>query len=141
MCGSGGSDLVEFSFESVAAAELPPAVFLRLARQASAFNMRTGLTGRLRLQGGRFVQTVEGRCDLVLSLAARILADPRHEAIRTTAFRAIAARRFADWGVSGFAHDAAEIAGAGNLRLMPAVAARRRLAIPASIHSLGARIV
>jgi hypothetical protein len=141
MIGSGGRDLVEFSFESAPAAELPAAVFLRLARQASAFNIRMGLTGRLRLQGGRFVQTIEGQCDVVLALAARILADHRHQAIRTIAFHAIAVRRFADWGVSGFAPDAAEIAGAENLRLMPALAERRRMAIPASIHGLGAGIV
>jgi hypothetical protein len=139
MGGSGDGDLVEFSFESVAAVELPPAALLRMARRASAFNARMGVTGRLRLHGGRFVQTIEGRCAVVLELAARILADSRHEAIRTTSFRAIPERSFADWAVSGFSTDAVDVAGVEHLRLLPAVAAARRVAYTASIYSLGAR--
>ena len=48
------------------------------------------------------MQVVEGRCADVLRLAARILADPRHGAIRILAFRALPARRYAAWTVSGF---------------------------------------
>ena len=69
-------DLVEFAFESQVADDLTPASFARLARQSWSSNVRAGLTGELRLQDGRFVQVVEGRCADVLRLAARILADP-----------------------------------------------------------------
>jgi hypothetical protein len=133
----GGSDLAEFSFESTAAVDLPAAVFLRMARQASIYNVRMGLTGRLRLQGGRFAQTLEGRCAVILPLAARILADGRHGAIRTTAFRSLAGRRFADWGISGFNLEGTEAALAENLRFMPARATKRREVLSASIHSIG----
>ena len=124
-------DLVEFAFESQVADDLTAASFARLVRQSWSFNVRAGLTGELRLQDGRFVQTLEGRCATVLALAARILADPRHGAIRILAFRTLAARRFAGWTVSGF--DLAETAeaplrpAAANLRFMPAGVAARRI--------------
>ena len=116
-------ELLEFSFESVAS-PLPPAALWRLARRAAAFNTVMGLTGRLRLDGDRFVQTVEGRAGTVLPLAGLILADQRHGAIRVTAFGAIAARRFADWQDEGFGADA--LAG-GNLHVLaPRIDLRRR---------------
>ena len=58
-----------------------------------------GLTGELRLQDGRFAQVVEGRCADVLRLAARILADPRHGAIRILAFRALPPAAMPTWTV------------------------------------------
>ena len=103
MHGPGAYEsLVEFSFVSKPCPELPPAVFLRLARQSWSFNTRTGLTGEMRFVEGRFEQVVEGRCSVVLPLAARILADPRHTAISITAFRPLAGRRFAHWTLAGF---------------------------------------
>ncbi len=96
---------MEFSFVSKVRANLPSAVFLRLARQIWSFNNRTGLTGELRLQGGSFVQVVEGPCDIVQPLAARILADPRHGSIRIGAFRELAARRYLTWTSHGFEAD------------------------------------
>jgi hypothetical protein len=125
-------NLLEFSFESVASA-MPASTLLRLARRAAAFNTCMGLTGRLRLDGRRFVQTVEGPADVVLPLAGVILADPRHGAIRVTAFGAIVARRFDDWKDEGFAGLAGTAAG-GNLHVMPARIERRR---PASAAILG----
>jgi hypothetical protein len=137
----GASGLVEFSFESSAAAGLPAAVFLRLARQSSLHNIRIGLTGRLVFDGARFVAAIEGPCEAVLPLAARILADPRHFAIRTTAFQTLVARRYADWSVGGFDLEGAEGALAENLRPVPATLRRRRETSTASIHSLGSQAV
>jgi len=68
--------------------------------------MRAGLTGELRLQDGCFFQVVEGRCEEILRLAARILTDSRHRAIRVLALRALPARRYTAWTVSGFDHAA-----------------------------------
>ena len=90
---------------------MPAAALLRLARRAAAFNACMGLTGRLRLDGRRFVQTVEGPADVVLPLAGAILADPRHGAIWVTRFDAIAVRRFDDWRDEGFAGLAGTAAG------------------------------
>ena len=94
-------DLLEFSFESTVS-DVPEAALQRLARRSAAFNVRMGLTGRLRLEDGRFIQSLEGRAAVLLPLAGRILADPRHGSIRVTAFGSIGARRFADWSAEGF---------------------------------------
>ncbi len=95
-------DLVEFSFVSKVAAGLPAASLLRLARQSWSFNRRMGLTGELRLLGDGFAEEIEGPCEVVQALAARILADERHGSIRISAFRRLAARRHSGWSTSGF---------------------------------------
>jgi hypothetical protein len=100
--GDGDEDLVELAFVSRVAEGLPSSVFLRLARQSWSFNTRMGLTGELVLDRGRFVQVVEGGCATVQALAARILADRRHEAIEVRAFGRIEARRHAGWTLVGF---------------------------------------
>ena len=119
------SDLGEFAFESQAADDLTPETLTRLARQSWSGNVRAGLTGELRLEDGRFFQVVEGRCADVLRLAARVIADSRHRAIRVLAFRALPARRHAAWTVQGF-----------DLGAAPAEAPR---ATPANLHFLQAR--
>jgi hypothetical protein len=100
--GDDDEDLVELAFVSRVADGLPSSVFLRLARQSWSFNTRMGLTGELVLDGGRFVQVLEGSCTTVQALAARILADRRHEAIEILAFGRLAARRHAGWTLVGF---------------------------------------
>jgi hypothetical protein len=129
------SVLLEFSFESAWSA-MPPAALLRLARRAATMNRRIGVTGRLRLDGARFVQTMEGPAEVVLSLAGAILADPRHHAIRVTAFGALAARRFSDWRDEGFA-DLAGTAEGDNLCRLPERIEQGRPAT-AAILSIGA---
>lgn len=129
-------DLIEFSFESVAM-PAPRAALWRLARRAAAFNRQMGLTGRLRLDGDRFVQSLEGRAAIVLPLAGLILADPRHRAIRVTAFGAIAARRFDDWRDAGLgAYD--ELPAAANLLCLAPRLDVRRSAAPAARAGAGA---
>jgi hypothetical protein len=134
------SDLAEFAFESEPAEELAPELLARLVRQCWSSNLRAGLTGELRLEAGRFVQVVEGRCADVLRLAGRILADPRHGAIRVIALRALPARRHAAWSVKGFDLAAAETAAEpapdsapqpapANLRFLQARAAARALEV------------
>ena len=117
----GDEELVEFAFESEADSDLTPADLLMLARACWQFNTRMGLTGEIRLQGERFIQTIEGPCAVVQPLAARILADPRHGLIRIDAFGRVAAKRFSTWRVSGFASpaDAACPLRAANLRSVP----------------------
>ena len=134
----GAEGLVEFSFESTAAGDVPPAAFLRLARQTSLENSCAGLTGELRFDGVRLVQTVEGPCDVVLPLAARILADRRHGAIRVLAFGTVACRRFQVWSVSGFDLNGTEAAFADNLRVLTARGRRRGDARSAAILSIAA---
>ena len=124
-------DLVEFSFESRAAGDLAPTGASRLARQTWSSNLRAGLTGELRLEDGHFFQVVEGPCAEVLKLAARILTDTRHSAIRVLALRALPERRHATWTVTGFDLGLTEFTGPrpmpGNLRFLEARAAARAL--------------
>ncbi len=131
-------DLVEFAFESQAAEDLTAACIARLVRRSWSFNVRKDLTGELRLRDGRFVQVIEGRCADILMLAARIIADSRHGAIRILALRGIEARRFAGWTVSGLDladhQDETPRPSAANLHFMQARAAARLIEVgrPAS---------
>jgi hypothetical protein len=100
--GDEDEGLVGLAFVSRVADGLPSSVFLRLARQSWSFNTRMGLTGELVLDRGRFVQVIEGSCSTVQALAARILADPRHDTIEIRAFGPLAARRHAGWTLVGF---------------------------------------
>ncbi len=93
--------LVEFSFASRFESDVDPQSILRVARQSWSENVRTGVSGFLRLKGDRIEQTIEGPSTVILGLASRILTDRRHCEIVIRQFGPIAARRFADWTVSG----------------------------------------
>lgn len=129
------TSLVEFSYASKAILRLPPAALARLERQCWAHNIRAGLTGELRYARGRFKQTLEGPWAEIMTLASRILTDPRHTEISIRAFRPIQSRRFAHWTARGLAHRTAPAivpipAGnvcwlpVGDARLSPAAAAK-----------------
>jgi hypothetical protein len=111
-------ELVALSFESAVVPGLPLAALQRLARSTLAVNPRLGLTGELRLEAGRFALELEGRADVLLPLAARILADPRHTSIRIADFGGIDDRRFAGWSTAGFGIAADD--GAAHFPTMPA---------------------
>lgn len=69
-------------------------------------NARIGVTGCLLYSGRCFAQMLEGDEAAVRSLAARIAADPRHEAVRVLAEGTRDERDHADWSM-GFLHDLA----------------------------------
>ena len=92
--------LVELSFESILC-DIEADALLRLARQVWRSNVSAGITGEMCLQGARVRQVLEGAMEVVLPIAARILADPRHTAIELIAFGELAARRHAEWRVHG----------------------------------------
>lgn len=98
----GPGDLVVFSFVSKVRPDLPTSTLLRLARQSWSYNLKMGLTGELSLRNEIFTEVIEGPCDIIQPLAARILADPRHDSIRIQAFRRLASRRHAGWTTTGF---------------------------------------
>lgn len=115
--------LVEFAYVSSVEAGLPPAALARLERQCWAHNMRSGITGEMRLEDGVISQTVEGHWSEVMSLASRILTDTRHTSISIRSFKPIEQRRYASWKTFGLnLQDASEvIAGADltNVRRLP----------------------
>lgn len=94
----GEARLYEFSFSSRL---VEGDAALQIARQSWRGNLRDGVTGVMRLAGGRLEQTVEGPGDTILALAARILSDPRHGEIAVCAFGPIVARRFDAWRAEG----------------------------------------
>lgn len=134
---NGSGPLVEFAFSSRAKADMPVAALLRLAHQARLFNTRMAITGTFSIESGVFSQVIEGPGEVVLSLASRILADPRHGEISIRGFNAIAARRFADWSDSGFSTvpEAAPFAPRGNLHVLPGLLV---FAAPAAPQVIGA---
>ena len=67
---------------------------------AQAHNARTGITGILTFQAGRFAQVIEGPEPELRKLLIRIIADPRHHSVKMTADRAIVARQFAAWSMA-----------------------------------------
>lgn len=126
--------LIEFQFES-RLCDMEAAALAQMARQSWLNNLRSGVTGEMRIEERRVAQVIEGTVDAVLPMVARILADRRHTAIETTALGPIDARRFADWRVHGLPAESAaacDRAAAGAIMLFPAsnprgaaVAARR----------------
>ncbi len=134
---NGSGPLVEFAFSSRARSDMPPAALLRLSHQARLFNARMAITGTFSIENGVFSQVIEGPGEVVLSLASRILADPRHGEISIRGFHTIPARRFADWSDSGFSTgpEAALFAPGGNLHLLHGP---RVYAAPAAPQVVGA---
>ena len=93
--------LVEFSFVSMVADGIPDDAVLRIAQAAWSFNRRMRITGLLQFDQGRFRELIEGEAPVLLALAARILTDPRHQAIAVRSLRAIRARRYGSWRAEG----------------------------------------
>ncbi|WP_300974545.1 BLUF domain-containing protein [Sphingomonas sp. LHG3406-1] len=60
-------------------------------------NARDGLTGLLVVGGRRFLQVLEGPCDLCDAAYARIRADERHFALVQLSRRPLIERSFAGW--------------------------------------------
>ena len=92
--------LLEFRFESTLCG-LDADALLRLARQSWRHNLAAGISGEMRVNGTDVSQVVEGRMEVVLPLAAGILADARHTGLRVQAFSELAARRHSGWRVHG----------------------------------------
>ncbi len=70
-----------------------------LAR-ARDVNPTRRLTGSLLFTGGHFAQWLEGPADGLHETMAAIVADPRHEAVKTLLEGALPLRRFADWDMA-----------------------------------------
>lgn len=96
------TSLVVLSYTSRLAPDLSAAATARLAQQAWSFNSRMGLTGMMALEGGRVLQVIEGPCEVVLALSARLLTDRRHSEIAIQRFEAITARSHVGWTATGF---------------------------------------
>ncbi|QPH52506.1 BLUF domain-containing protein [Pontivivens ytuae] len=70
--------------------------------EANAFNSKHHITGMLIFSDGVFVQVLEGSTVEVLSLSARIAADPRNERLRVLWHGNVGERRFPEWSMGCF---------------------------------------
>ncbi|MEO0389076.1 MAG: BLUF domain-containing protein [Pseudomonadota bacterium] len=89
-------------YRSIAAAGTSDRAFVKLVQQTWRNNAAAGLTGCLVFDKGTFRQVLEGEPDQVARTMDRILADPRHTAVRVTRYALRAERRFEDWTCLGF---------------------------------------
>ena len=74
---------------------LPP-----LLRKARLYNQQARLSGLLFFAKSEFLQILEGPEPALSELYARIVADPRHFAVRTLVYGPIAQRSFPNWGLA-----------------------------------------
>jgi len=63
-------------------------------------NERRGITGLLLYSDGTFLQVLEGEPQVVETLFAKIVRDPRHRGALRLLDQPIAARTFADWSMA-----------------------------------------
>lgn len=91
------ADLVRLVYVSVETRPLGTAELETIAAAGRRNNPSRGLTGILLHGGGRFYGLLEGPERRVLGRMERVVADPRHKAIRVLREEPIAARRFAEW--------------------------------------------
>jgi|GEM_PF-4940518 len=65
----------------------------------AGFNARLDVTGALFHMRGRFLQVLEGRCDVLEALMTRIRNDARHFAVRVLTRDRIDQRAFTEWSM------------------------------------------
>ena len=68
-----------------------------LAQRSSEANAGHGITGFLFYRYGVFVQCLEGPCEAIEALSARIAADPRHAIAHQVMVNQEQPREFPDW--------------------------------------------
>lgn len=69
-----------------------------MLEQFRRFNQASELTGLLLYDGrGTFIQTLEGREEVVRELYKKILKDPRHSRVNLLSEKEISKRSFVDW--------------------------------------------
>ena len=70
---------------------------LELLQQCHEKNPRLGITGILIYANGTFLQTLEGEETVVEELAAKIQADPRHQAFKVLSRDTVDRRAYDEW--------------------------------------------
>jgi hypothetical protein len=89
--------LVRLLYASRAAGPVTPEIIECILVQCRAHNPALGITGILCHGGDVFMQVLEGGRDVVNSLYAQIVRDPRHRDIAVLHFEEVTERRFAGW--------------------------------------------
>lgn len=86
-------------YVSKATQEMSREALEELLKKARRFNRSAGISGCLVYQDGYFMQMLEGKRDVLLSLIDGIKADARHDNLRIVIEGSARNRVFADWGM------------------------------------------
>ena len=97
-------------YGSRAVTAFDPDDLLALLETARRRNAALDVTGMLLYSSGSFLQALEGEADAVHEVYTRIVADPRHTALRILADTRVAGRRCAGWSMGFELVDGAELA-------------------------------
>ena len=89
--------MLSIAYVSAATSPMSDGDIAGILTQARENNSRSGLTGALLYNGGRFIQILEGPDEAVAERFAIISADPRHRSVQKVSEKPIAARQFPEW--------------------------------------------
>jgi EAL domain-containing protein (putative c-di-GMP-specific phosphodiesterase class I) len=93
------SPLYFLIYVSRATQEMSDEALNALLKKTRAFNRSAGVSGCLVYQDGYFMQMLEGKRDVLLSIMDRINVDARHQDVRVVIEGPARKRVFADWGM------------------------------------------
>ena len=92
--------LIRLLYASRATQPIDDKVIGDILQHSRKKNLDDGITGVLCVcQGGVYMQALEGGRDKVNALYARILSDPRHEAVTILTYDEITQRQFPSWSM------------------------------------------
>lgn len=100
--------LLRFAYRSRTTVKPGTDAFLKIVEVTVRNNRDMKISGQLRYHDGWFEQVMEGDVGPISLLSAKILADPRHEAIDIRTMKEIAHREHTFWAISGFGSDLTE---------------------------------
>ena len=103
--------LYQLVYISAATQEFTQEDLKELLARSRRNNARVGVTGMLLFHEGSFIQVLEGECQVVEELFARIGRDPRHGGSRVLSRREIEAREFGEWSMGFRSATADELEG------------------------------
>jgi len=89
--------LIELIYTSLTAPGGEPVNIKDLLQVSQRNNKRTGVTGLLLFDGGRYIQILEGEAEAVETLFATIQKDPRHMMLELLHRGPVQGRSFSDW--------------------------------------------
>lgn len=97
--------LYRLIYASRASEQMKPDDLTQILASSQRNNQRVQVSGALLFSSREFLQCLEGGREAVNATYARILGDPRHEAVVILDYREIGRRQFGGWAMHQVAHD------------------------------------
>ncbi|MCF8482619.1 MAG: BLUF domain-containing protein [Rhodospirillum sp.] len=92
--------LIQLAYVSQTTSDLSEDAALNIATRSTRKNNLLKIGGFLYLQNRSIFQVLEGEADVVRTLFARIMTDPRHHTVTQVRDRPIGGRQFIRWGMT-----------------------------------------